>query len=1509
MKNAKKLMLLLLSLVLLVGVLTVAAFASEADADVLTVQYPDGTTQTYAEGETVQAYAVPKDFAAMSNGKAYKFTVTDGAAWNYSEALPETVTADDLGKTIVATIDGTMGSEQVFYTTKRSDQADMVYRTKNDLATTLNKSTYPAPNGFTLEIKLYADIETHTFNMGTDSSGNTVLLDLNGYNVTVEGRMSVSYMILYVYSSQPGAHFYSNAGTDGMIFSNDGGAVHLGADKNGNYGDNISFHAEAFFKYMYGNGGYIEGGHYYQTAAADGFIDIARRVHSITNATFYLAPGTKSFLIADPAFSGITNDHRGAATGANAINNCTIYSADANTPALHTTTNATPVFKNCTFYGVTATKTGTNGKVTADATNTFNSKITYKTIAWQDGTTENYYPADLDAAKAYVESSAKYIGVGSVAPYGTLGEDGLYYMVTAPNLSVEYTDLNAVFSDTSDRIRAYYTIELNGETTFNTNASTYQSELKSYFGAMLPDAKVTLWADATMSTIGFKTKHLEDKTVVESATHRLNLNGYNLTITGSAGSIAMDIMCKSLFVYSSRAGAEITANGLILFRTNNDEYKNAAGTTIKPLGNIYIGDSFNNNSGRYANNLTMYCGQVNTEMYGTAAFINGGIFVQTQGSTASYFLLMSRPNADTSHVQHVYNATFITTNPTTSPLYYRSADARTFTRCTFISTNPNGVKLSAFEAVPSNATFSYCNFVNVQQMYSPNGKTFAYNNCKYGTTGLYTTANLAASGTAQYLAHSTNISTITVNGETYVLDGVVIANPAEALLLTRESLGSEFWMIGTSPAAEAADLAKLENGILYKNPFYDYNALSQFENGVVKTAGTATAPVSFSFQDAPAFTYVDTATGKFFGYGVSECGGDAVGIGLKFAEMLNNPTGAYTITMYADMTLTQAITFGASVPFDNGDGYNRDYYNSLAFGSITWDLNGHIVTIDKDCTCVNLNAANNKVGSTAQNGAFFGVIALEGNYANTLTIKSSVAGGKFVNNSTYGLFSVGEGSKPAFDIQGENLTVESKGYIFYGWSPAGGLNHYTINGGTYIFNGTVNDNNLKGLGLLSGIETEVTNATFICMTPVNSVFGFDAYRKNTVTFDNCIFYAPNAAPLFAKAGTYSASYFKDSACTVNNCTIINAMPTEKMIADADYTVTYTGKNVVSSMEALNVMHPEAPAGRTAAYAFVDYNGQTFKVVAYFYSEQTALVDWGFGAQEYWVIGQTATHADAVVDEVFTYAFTPLTVKESDNNATAKIVAIAPGAIQMNLVLQSKIGLNVLFAEGFEGITVRIDGVTYVLGETDAIDGYFVLDKAIAPNLATNAVTVEIVIGDNTHTLSVSVGKYATAILGSADYQDAHNLTYAMVEYVRVMADQADFLASIAAPADYAKETLTAVASANNGTLLEYIAFQLDGTIAIAVKGNAAEIDGMEVTLAIAGRNLTATVAGGEAIFEGLYVNEFIRDFTVAIGEEIYNYNLANYLDGLTNDQYIAGVQALYNYAYHADAYVQALQQN
>ena len=120
MRNAKKLLLLLLSLVLLIGVFTVAALAEETtEATTATVVYPDGSTESLNVGDTI----VGKGFATEGDAKLYYgdgntlFKDDATAGWTFTvegeaEAHTElTVTADMLGKKIIAG-----GVDKVYFT-------------------------------------------------------------------------------------------------------------------------------------------------------------------------------------------------------------------------------------------------------------------------------------------------------------------------------------------------------------------------------------------------------------------------------------------------------------------------------------------------------------------------------------------------------------------------------------------------------------------------------------------------------------------------------------------------------------------------------------------------------------------------------------------------------------------------------------------------------------------------------------------------------------------------------------------------------------------------------------------------------------------------------------------------------------------------------------------------------------------------------------------------------------------------------------------------------------------------------------------------------------------------------------------------------------------------------------------------------------------------------------------------------------------------------------------------
>lgn len=122
MKTKGRRIALLLSLcLLLASLITVLVVSAEEEASAVTVVYADGTTEEYAEGDTIEPIAVPADFAKYDDlGDAYKFVVAEDAAWRFTldgKALADmTVTAAMLGKTVYADVDGKMEGDKLFFT-------------------------------------------------------------------------------------------------------------------------------------------------------------------------------------------------------------------------------------------------------------------------------------------------------------------------------------------------------------------------------------------------------------------------------------------------------------------------------------------------------------------------------------------------------------------------------------------------------------------------------------------------------------------------------------------------------------------------------------------------------------------------------------------------------------------------------------------------------------------------------------------------------------------------------------------------------------------------------------------------------------------------------------------------------------------------------------------------------------------------------------------------------------------------------------------------------------------------------------------------------------------------------------------------------------------------------------------------------------------------------------------------------------------------------------------------
>jgi hypothetical protein len=243
---------------------------------------------------------------------------------------------------------------------------------------------------------------------------------------------------------------------------------------------------------------------------------------------------------------------------------------------------------------------------------------------------------------------------------------------------------------------------------------------------------------------------------------------------------------------------------------------------------------------------------------------------------------------------------------------------------------------------------------------------------------------------------------------------------------------------------------------------------------------------------------------------------------------------------------------------------------------------------------------------------------------------------------------------------------------------------------------------------------------------------------------------------------------------------------------------------------------------------------------------------------------------------------------------------------MSLTLKSSIGLNIFLTEALSDAIVTIGGTEFTVAELLAEDAYYKLSKAISPSDADAEISVVTALGDNEHEILVSIGDYAKAILASEDLGYAHNLTYAMAQYVNAMTG-ADILDSMAAPAGYEEKTLVADETLNAGGALKSIRFNLANTIAIEVLADPEKLDdlnGKTVTLKLAsGRTVEAVIEDGTVLFADLFVDEFYGDLEITLeGEDnAYAYNLARYLAHAGAEEQ-AVVQALYAYTFYAAEY-------
>ena len=558
MKLNKKLLVFALSVLMLVGLLAVAAFAA-GESDVLTIKYMDGTVQTYAKGETVVPPAVPSEFVYVAeDGKAYKYTAT-GTAW---EGIPATVADEHLGQTINATVAGTQGTQQVYYVTWEKLTADAEFRViyhyennvhqylstsnKGDKGDGTNTGAYSAQelgssgSAGMIRIKLYWDVDVSSFSINImpsprKSQGVNTYFDLNGHTVKTSqtGYIDGKAVHIRIYSSVPGAHFYLT-GASSMFRANDDCGFYLGSESSElNYGDedNISFHGKAIFGTMYGGGGQIWGGKFYQTGeSSTGFLDLSRRITVVSGAEFYSMNGVA------PLTDTVGHDGASIATGSVSIKNCTFYNATG-APVVTATKSPKLVFDNCTFVNVYA-----------------NATMDGATTIVRDGCLSN-----VGSSAPYVASAGTYVfaRVDAIAVAGLTDATGAPIAAT---VNYAITDPASALKINTSAGAEYWAIG----TTFSTSAGDYvqvtnagilltQPEYDVADVAEIVDGKVAAAGEITLAVV-FKGQTPAAFTYKDTATGKLYGVSYE-----ECGSTAAGVFEKFYELFNApKAGYVIT---------------------------------------------------------------------------------------------------------------------------------------------------------------------------------------------------------------------------------------------------------------------------------------------------------------------------------------------------------------------------------------------------------------------------------------------------------------------------------------------------------------------------------------------------------------------------------------------------------------------------------------------------------------------------------------------------------------------------------------------------------------------------------------------------------------------------------------------------------------------------------------------------------------------------------------------------------------------------------------
>lgn len=479
MKNSKKLLILVLSLVLLIGVFAVMAAAEDgASSDVLTIQYPDGTVQTYAEGEPILPPVLPKEFVWIDDdGKGYKYTVT-GSAW---EGIPAAVTADHLGTTVKATVAGTKGTEQVYFTVAATDGATTYYTNASTVSADFKAYMQSMLSPAGAKVTLYADISSGNIAVQGANTNLNYYLDLNGHKLTFTTSggiaMDVRQYSFYVYSSKPGGVIdASNANS--TFRTNDGkingvqqwGKLYVGEDSETgrNYYNNLTVYCKKINEDMYGTGAYFLGGTYIQTSgSSSSFMLVIGRVGNTSNSQVQQIRNC-TFVVTKAGTSPIEQ----SAKDSRVYDGCTfINTAGLGKIFSNATMNGSPTFKNCNFYNVDpavsyggkvlnysgSATVGFTGAIPARPAGEFVSHVVPKTVEVEGKTYEFGFQFITDTSAVYaVNWGGVYTDYWAAGTTPYYSEASLNYIVEKDGNGVCYmnpvVDTSAIVTVTEDML-------------------------------------------------------------------------------------------------------------------------------------------------------------------------------------------------------------------------------------------------------------------------------------------------------------------------------------------------------------------------------------------------------------------------------------------------------------------------------------------------------------------------------------------------------------------------------------------------------------------------------------------------------------------------------------------------------------------------------------------------------------------------------------------------------------------------------------------------------------------------------------------------------------------------------------------------------------------------------------------------------------------------------------------------------------------------------------------------